>query len=120
MPRTAFCWRCGRDVPMLTEEEYAPLSKHLAGAVSQIRRLRLSGATFPAARRAYAARALEIYQELTGFKETNPDALWHHRLALLGPDCHACGKPLRTPRASFCAACGAARRRADDGAGRVS
>lgn len=50
---------------------------------------------------------LELYHELTGFEETNANAILHHRLALYGPACAHCGKPLRTPRARFCAACGA-------------
>jgi hypothetical protein len=55
------------------------------------------------------AEALDLYQRLTSFRETNPNALWHHRMSLDGPICAICGKPLRTPEASFCAACGARR-----------
>lgn len=55
------------------------------------------------------AEALDLYQRLTSFRETNPNALWHHRMSLYGPICASCGKPLRTPEASFCAACGARR-----------
>jgi hypothetical protein len=51
--------------------------------------------------------ALRLYQELTGHAEANPGAIWHHRISIYGPPCHSCGKPLRTPQASFCAACGA-------------
>ena len=54
------------------------------------------------------AGALERYFELTGYREMRMDALWHHRLRRFGPPCRACGKPLRTPRAKFCAECGAA------------
>lgn len=53
--------------------------------------------------------ALEAYFRLTGFRETNFNAIWHHRRSLYGPCCNHCGKPLRTPRARWCAACGGAR-----------
>jgi hypothetical protein len=58
----------------------------------------------PAAKR---EAALARYFEITGFRETNPNAIWHHRLSLFGPPCASCGKLLRTPRAKLCAACGA-------------
>lgn len=50
----------------------------------------------------------EAYERLTGLAEANANAIMHHRLAQYGPPCAACGKPLRTPRARFCAACGVA------------
>lgn len=50
--------------------------------------------------------ALQVYEEITGFHETNKNALWHHRLSVYGPPCLHCGKPLRTTRAKHCAACG--------------
>jgi predicted Zn-ribbon and HTH transcriptional regulator len=50
--------------------------------------------------------ACEKYFELTGVRETNPNALWHHRLSIYGPECRKCGHLLRTPKASFCANCG--------------
>jgi hypothetical protein len=49
---------------------------------------------------------LELHEQLTGGQKSHPNAIMHHKLSDLGPDCPACGKPLRTPRASFCAACG--------------
>ena len=54
-------------------------------------------------------RMLEAYVALTGHQATNAAALWHHRLSLHGPPCAACGHPLRTPKATFCADCGAPR-----------
>lgn len=49
---------------------------------------------------------LEMYRLLTGFDETNPNAVWHHEVDQYGPPCPRCHKPLRTPEARFCAACG--------------
>lgn len=53
------------------------------------------------------APALAEYLRITGFAETNHLAIHHHRLARHGPPCGSCGKPLRTPRARYCVACGA-------------
>ena len=49
------------------------------------------------------------YLRLTGFAEGNHNAIMHHRLSLYGPPCTACARPLRTPLARHCAACGEAR-----------
>ena len=51
-------------------------------------------------------RLLDYYFELTGFQETEPNAIMHHRIEQYGPPCESCGKPYRTKRAAFCAACG--------------
>ena len=48
----------------------------------------------------------EKYLEMTGFKETNENAIMHHRISIYGEPCENCGKPLRTPQAAFCAAFG--------------
>ena len=49
---------------------------------------------------------LEMYRLLTGFVETNPIAVLHHEVDQYGPPCPRCHKPLRTPKARFCVACG--------------
>ena len=49
---------------------------------------------------------LDLYQRLTGMRETVPAAVMHHRISQFGPPCVKCSKPLRTPEAAFCAACG--------------
>lgn len=48
---------------------------------------------------------VEYYQKLTGVVMYH-NAIMHHRIAIYGPPCENCGKPYRTPRAAFCAACG--------------
>lgn len=52
---------------------------------------------------------LNYYNDLTGFGETEPNAIMHHSIVLIGPDCENCGKPYRTPLAKLCAACGTKR-----------
>ena len=47
---------------------------------------------------------LQEYQRVTGFYETNLNAVYNHRLSLYGPPCRNCRKPLRTPQAKLCAA----------------
>jgi hypothetical protein len=56
--------------------------------------------------RVYGAGVFRRYFEMTGHRETNVNAIWHHRISQYGPPCHSCGKPLRTPQARLCAACG--------------
>ena len=49
----------------------------------------------------------EAYERLTGATGFDADHILKHRLSLYGPPCSACGKPLRSPQAQVCAACGA-------------
>jgi hypothetical protein len=74
------------EMPMLEESEYA----HVLSKVSTMRDFSL---------------LLVEYERITGYRETNPNAIYHHRLALYGPPCKHCGKPLRTPQAKLCGSC---------------
>ena len=109
MPELIYCWRCKMDVPMLTEDEWQLVNP--TGLVEQIKRYREeTGCSLAEAyRNNMGQQALTAYEALTGFRETNPAALMHHRLKLYGPLCTSCRKPLRTPTATFCAACGVGR-----------
>lgn len=83
---------------MLDEEEYKIASKLYrngfeTGKCSMTRKKRFKD-------------LLDYYKDLTGFEETNPNAIMHHRIELYGSACENCSKPYRTPKASFCAACG--------------
>lgn len=109
MPRTIYCWRCETDVPMLTEDEWQlvdPMS--LIEQIQEYRRE--TGASLAEALRDnMRLPSLVAYERITGSAAGHINALMHHRLMLYGPACNVCGKPLRTPTARFCAACGADR-----------
>jgi len=92
---------------MLTEDEWQTVSPFLSNGVAQIKAYRdQHGCSLAeATSKGFGRAALDAYGKLTGFKETNANALFHHRLCLYGPPCESCGKPLRTPQARFCAAC---------------
>jgi hypothetical protein len=110
MAKTAYCWRCKIEVPMLDEREWEQVYPRLSEGLRAIKEYReRNGATLVEAMEHFHGQgAIERYFEITGFRETNANAIWHHRLSLFGPRCAACGKLLRTPRAKLCAACGAA------------
>jgi hypothetical protein len=106
MAKTAHCWRCKIEVPLLDEHEWQQV--HLSDGLRTIKEYReRNGATLVEAKEHFDQGAIERYFEITGFRETNVNAIWHHRLSLFGPPCASCGKLLRTPRAKLCAACGA-------------
>lgn len=109
MPRNFYCWRCDMVLPMLDEAEWAQLALLLQVAIPEfMEEHRRTGVSLGEAQATgvLGGRALALYRDLTGFEETNLNALWHHRISLYGPPCTHCGKPLRTPRAKLCAACG--------------
>jgi hypothetical protein len=106
--KVQWCWRCKMDVPMLDEEEFERVSSVFMESAKRFL------ANEAAQRRGDSGPAVLVptcaeYERLTGFRETNPSAVMHHRLSLYGPPCTTCGKPLRTPEARHCAACGTLR-----------
>ncbi len=94
---------------MLDEQEWRQVEPHLSNALREVQEYRAThGVSLKAAKDAALGKgALRAYHDLTGFRETNFQAIWHHRISLYGAPCKVCGKPLRTPAATFCAACGA-------------
>ncbi|MDF2188754.1 hypothetical protein [Paraflavitalea sp. CAU 1676] len=93
-----WCWRCKMEVPMLEDEEEQHVREIMdrgpeqeAGGLMLHERLKL---------------ILNYYNILTGWEETNFNAVMHHMVGLYGPPCEQCGKPYRTTKATFCAACG--------------
>jgi hypothetical protein len=107
--RWLFCWRCDCEMPMLDEAEFAVVAALYRDGFRLVKQIE-GGADHPLRGTTLQERfkpCLDAYARLTGFRESNANAVMHHRLALYGPPCSACGKPLRTPRASRCVACGA-------------
>lgn len=96
-------------MPMLTEEEWQVV--HPLSYIAQIKQYREeTGCSLSEAlEKGLGYQTVAAYERVTGYKEANPNAILHHRLSLYGPPCHACGKPLRTPAARYCANCNAAR-----------
>lgn len=91
-----WCWRCRMEVPMLDDDEFR-----------EAHRLYREGMYTPSRNMEERFKKLiDYYFEVTGFRENNPNAIIHHGIKLYGPPCENCGKPYRTDKASFCAACG--------------
>jgi hypothetical protein len=92
--RWLFCWRCGCEMPMLDEGEFAVIAGLYHDGIRLAKQVEhqpphLLRAT-PREERFKAC--LDAYERLTGFRESNPNAVMHHRLVLYGPPCLVCGK----------------------------
>jgi hypothetical protein len=107
--KTLWCWRCRREMPMLDELEYAEVFRLYGECARDIKEFRgrwsVSLADDGAREHFHPVRAW--YARLTGISACDENAILHHRLSNFGGPCCACGKPLRSPRARRCAACGA-------------
>jgi len=93
---------------MLDEEEFAIINGLYSAGMSATKEFRLEH-RLPLAGCSIDERfrpMREAYERMTGMVEPNQRAIMHHRISLYGSPCENCGKPLRTPRANFCAACG--------------
>ena len=93
---------------MLDEKEFTVVSKLYSECMHGARTMRMKN-DLPLNETPISALfkpVREAYFQMTGMDESNENAIMHHRISLYGPACDYCGKPLRTPRASFCAACG--------------
>jgi hypothetical protein len=96
---------------MLDEQEYAEIRLLFQAGMQSVKEYRNeTGAplkSVPLAER--FAPMLSRHEAMTGYAETNANAVMHHRLSLYGPPCSRCGKPLRTPMAKICGSCMASR-----------
>ncbi len=100
---------------MLDEEEFGHIDKVyrecFLNAPRYVAERRRRGET-PSLDDAFAP-VRDEYERMTGMANCHHNAILHHRISIHGPRCRACGKPLRTPRARFCAACGEAVQQAE-------
>ncbi len=87
--RMLWCWRCRAEMPMLNEAEFECIKSIFWSSPLTTR----------------AERICAEYERVTGFKESNMNAIFHHRLSIYGEPCHFCRKPLRTPKAKLCGSC---------------
>jgi ribosomal protein L37E len=102
-----WCWRCKAEMPMLDEVEFAEMWRLYGDGMKATKEFRQKWGLPPEGMES-AVRfkpLLDRYEQLTGMKKTNPNAVMHHRLSQYGPPCKRCGKPLRTPEAKLCGAC---------------
>ena len=105
--QTLWCWRCKRNLSMLDENEFAEISKTYAECMKGAKEFRerfgvpLKNANVQARFKPVCDR----FEQMTGMKETNANAIMHHRLALYGPPCEKCHRPLRSPEAKLCGSC---------------
>jgi|ERR1700722_1981284 hypothetical protein len=106
-----WCWRCKCEMPMLDEQEYAEIAALHRTCTESVKRYReATGASLKnTPLKELFTPLLNRYESLTGYKETDHNAIRHHRLSLCGPPCHCCGRPLRAPKAKLCASCMAPR-----------
>ena len=114
--RIQWCWRCRREVPMVDEAEWELIERaeeegfELVEAERRRRGLpRLPPVELvdPSLRHFEDLRAmLAMYRLLTGHEVGFMAAVYDHRMSRHGPPCPECGKPLRSRRARYCAACG--------------
>jgi hypothetical protein len=104
MSKLLYCWRCKMEVPMLDEEEWARVEPLLSNSITELKQYRKEhGVSLSEAFKLnFGKHALDEYYAITGFRETNVNALWHHNLSRYGPICPYCGKPGRTPDSQRC------------------
>ena len=94
-------------MPMLDEAEFAEVAPLYGEAMRATKEFRLRwNIPLEGTSREDRFRPLrDTYERLTGMKETNHNAIMHHRLSLYGPPCRRCNRPLRSPKAKLCGAC---------------
>ncbi len=103
-----WCWRCKKNMPMLDELEYKRISDIHTQCIRSVKEYRQkTGSSLTESPLDILYEPLKIeYDKITGMANCHHNAIMHHRISIYGEPCSSCGKPLRTPRARMCAACG--------------
>lgn len=106
--KVLWCWRCKMDVPMLDDEEAVIVHRLYAECMRAIKDHReRTGASLSDTPIDDLFKPLrDEYARMTGMVDCHQNAIMHHQISIYGMLCDQCGKPLRTPQAAFCAACG--------------
>lgn len=109
MPYRAYSYRLKREIALLNEDEWKPISVLLRKRMKSIQQYRKeTGASIAeaVANAPSGKQALAAYYELTGIKLEHPDQLYAVVMSEYGRLCSKCKRPFRTPKACFCAECG--------------
>lgn len=92
---------------MLTDEEHVDVVRDAHDAIDAVMAYRAkTGASLEEAQKALPNPSADRYFKLTGFRLSTLYDVFYVRRSAYGPDCPACRKPFRTPKAKFCAECG--------------
>jgi len=102
-----WCWRCKAEMPMLDEAEFAEIAALYSEAIGSTKALRRETGVSLQHPSVYERFRFvrERYEAITGYHETNANAILHHRISLYGPPCVQCEKPLRSSKAKVCGSC---------------
>jgi hypothetical protein len=108
MPFVTYSWKLKRRLPMLSDEEFAPIKAALQNRVERIRAYRRRHPDSPLAEAVQHSGddALDYYEQASGVRLTHPDDLYWVQLSRYGRPCPNCDRPFRTPRAMLCVECG--------------
>jgi hypothetical protein len=103
-----YCWKCKAFVPMLDDTEFQEFERVYIACVEAVKLYRKKhGASLEECPMNDLYKpAIKKYEELTGYRGSDPHHLLKHRVAEYGSPCGSCGKHLRSPQAEKCFECG--------------
>ncbi|MBP1960835.1 hypothetical protein [Paenibacillus aceris] len=92
-------------MPMLDEVEYQRINQLYLECIKSAQKFRIRNNVSSPVNELFKPLVQE-YERITGFKDLHHNAIMHHRISQYGDPCKKYGKPLRTPQAKMCGACG--------------